>query len=115
MLVSGSEIEYSCVAISEENYKNAVSNMQPYIYGFVVDGIYRPAEDLTLKCKNDWCLDILNSYSPAIWVVINRHPGQLYTPMCDITGRHYDVISYDIWQSKAGKVAVVNETDEHDI
>lgn len=106
-LITGSEIIYTCVAISEESYEKAI--VDPSVYGFVVDGIYRPAEDLSLKCKKDWCLPIVETYRQRHWIIIKKHPGDLYMPMASIS--IYHAITYDVWQSDVGLVAVVTESD----
>ena len=113
MLVAGSEIVYSIVAISQESYEHAIQDVDPSIYGFVVNGIYRPADDLTLKCKKDWSLSIVENYRQCPhWVVIKEHPGDLYAPMTSILQEiTYHALTYDVWQSEAGLVAVVTESD----
>ena len=112
-LITGSEIAYSCVIIDMNRYQSAIIDIDPSIYGFVVNGIFKPAEDVTLNCKKDWCLPIVQSYNQEYWAIINKHPGDLYSPMCYITGGGlYRVVTYDIWQSGKGLVAVVTETDE---
>ena len=112
-IISGSEIAYSCIVIDADRYQNAIIDMDPSIHGFVVNSIFKPAEDVTLNCKKDWCLPIVQSYNQEYWVVIKKHPGDLYFPMSYITGQGgYRAVTYDIWQSEAGLVAVVTEAED---
>lgn len=111
-LITGSEIVYSCICITSMEYEYAIQDIDTSVHGFVVDGVFKPAEDVTLNCKKDWCLPILEGYTQKYWIVIKKHPGELYMPMSDITQQaNYTACTYDIWQSEVGLVAVVTEAD----
>ncbi len=111
-IINGENIGYSCIVIDADRYYEAIIDIDPSIYGFVVNGILRPADDVSLKCRNDWCLPVVESYNHEYWAIINRHPGELYCPY--LTGEgSYHVVKYDIWRSRVGLVAVVTEAS-HD-
>ena len=111
-IVTGSEINYTCVCIDEESYQNATADIHTSVYGFVSDRKYYAAEDVTQACANDWTLPVVASYNKRRWVIINKHPGDVYYPMADILMQdHYVVMTYDIWDSDVGLVAVVTEED----
>ena len=113
-LINGADIKYTCIAIDEETYNRAISDVLPTdVYGFVVDGVFQSSEDLSLKIKNDWSLPIIKSYRSKYWVVIENHPGDVYRAMSEITQQDiYRVVSYDVWQGDKGLVAVATEVDE---
>ena len=113
-VVKGSEILYTCIHIDDESYQRAIVDLHQDIYGFVVEGKFQPAEDLTLMCAVDWCLPIVEPYMHNCWVILKKHPSEVYFPMSDIVEQdHYVVTDYDIWTSSdVGLVAVVIETDE---
>lgn len=111
-IVTGSEIIYTCIAIDDECYENAIADIHTSIYGVILDGKYYPAEDLTQACTIDWSLLVVSSYNKRRWVIINKHPSDLYYPMANIVMQdHYVVKKYDIWDSVVGLVAVVTEED----
>ena len=113
-IVKGSDITYTCIHIDDESYQRAIVDLHHDIHGFVVEGKFQPAEDLTVMCAVDWCLPIIESYKRDCWVILKKHPSRVYFPMSDIVEQdHYVVQDYDIWTSSdAGLVAVVTETDE---
>lgn len=114
-MVKGSEIEYSFVNIKDEDYKRATSDIHCDILGFVADGVFQPAEDITLKCKS-WCVEITERYKDAdgYWVILKRHPGDISAPMSEIRQQdYYRVVTYDVWSVEdVGAVAVITEADE---
>ena len=111
-LVTGAEIMYTCVPIDTDSYENAICDIHSSVYGFVVEGIYRPAEDTSLACKNDWSLSVVESYNLQHWIILDKHPSEIYYPMSDITNTTYKVLTYDVWRSHlVGPVAVVTETE----
>lgn len=111
-IVTGSKINYTCVCIDEDSYKNAIADIHESVYGFILDRKYYPAEDITQACANDWSLPVVSSYNRRHWVIINKHPSDVYYPMSDILmENHYVVMKYDIWDSDVGLVAVVTEED----
>ena len=114
-IVNGDEIEFSCIRITTEDYYRAVRAVEDIhwtVCGFVVDGCYRPSEDTDLICRNHWSLSVLKE-NKGIWIIVNKHPGDLYEPMSYIREQSiYHVVKYDIWHIETGYVAVVTETDE---
>ena len=112
-LISGREITYTCIPIDKEVYDTQKEDLHNSVHGFVVKGVFYPAEDVTQACKMDWCLPIVESYTRSYWVILNKHPGDVYYPMSDMTSQDiYRVIDYDIWQSEKGLVAVVTDVDQ---
>lgn len=130
-LVDGSNIKYTCIGLSREEYDRAVEDVNSSIRGFVIDNrksgtrveegrrwYYQPAEDRDLSFTEDWSIDILSKCeSPYMhWVIIQEHPSDVYCVMSDITQQDiYDVRNYDVWQLTASKpselVAVVTYVD----
>jgi hypothetical protein len=112
-IVTGSKINYTCIPIDDESYQYATTDIHPSVYGCILDRTYYPAEDPTQACANDWTLPVVSSYNRRHWVIINKHPSDVYYPMTHIVMQdHYVVKKYDIWDSDVGLVAVVTETDE---
>ena len=111
-ILCGSEIMYTCAPLDTDSYENAICDIHPSVYGFVVEGVYRPAEDTSLKCKKDWSLSVVEPYNIQHWIILNKHPSEIYYPMSDLTNTTYTVLTYDVWRSDAvGPVAVVTETE----
>ena len=114
-ILSGNAIEYSCVMLRKEEYDSWMveNNPESEVLGVVSNGIYHPAEDLTLNCKVHWCLPILQNYPCKRWIILAKHPGHVYTPMAEITSQDiYTVLSYDVWYTESGLAAVITEVDE---
>ena len=110
--INGTDIVYSCVVIDEKMYNHAKLEMDSSIHGFVVDGLFRPAEDISIICRNDWCLPIVESYKSKYWIIIKEHPGYLSSIMSELLEGTFMVMNYDIWQSSMDRlVAVVTDTD----
>lgn len=114
-LLKGSEIEYSFVNINDEDYQRAISDIDCDIHGFVVGGVFHPAEDISISCKS-WCVEVTERYKDAngFWVILKSHPGDISGAMSDIRGQdYYRVVTYDVWSVEdIGAVAVITETDE---
>jgi len=113
-IVKGSTVSYTCIHIDDESYQRAILDLDMDVYGFVVEGKFQPADDLTLMCSVSWCLPIVEPYKRDCWIILKKHPGDVYSPMSDIVQQDiYVVQEYDIWTStEVGLVAVVTETDE---
>ena len=97
-IARGSEIKYTCIALSSEEYERAICDINSSIRGFVVDGVYRPAEDTELSLSRDWSITITAAYPQKRWVVIQEHPSDVYGVMSDIVMQDiYNVVEYDLW------------------
>ena len=115
-LAVGSEINYTCIALSSEEYERAICDMNTSIRGFVVEGKYQPAEDSELFLSKDWSLIILAEYSSNYWVIIQEHPSDAKRVMRDIVQQDfYEVLEYDVWKPMDSRpwdlAAVVTRVD----
>lgn len=113
-VLDGSEIKYSCIMLSEEDYESLLADIpDTSIVGVVSKGVYHPSEDFSLNITKHWILPILDYYPHKNWIILAKHPGHVYYPMSDITGQAiYQVMSYDAWHTEAGIIALVTDTDE---
>ena len=112
-ILESSSIKYTCVMLSAEDYESFIADVpDKCVLGVVANGVYHPAEDLTLHCATHWSLPILDSYRDKFWIILNKHPSNVYTPMSDITGQDlYVVREYDAWRTDLGNIAVATHID----
>ena len=120
-IARGSEIKYTCIALSSKEYERAICDVNSSIRGFVVDGAYRPAEDTELSLSKDWSITVTAAYPQRkYWVIIQEHPSDVYGVMSDIVQQDiYSVVEYDIWRvnvdytgaSELAAVGMIIDTD----
>jgi len=101
LVVNSQDIGYTLVPIGADEFEAAIADIDPTICGFVVDGVYCPAEDFEIKCAKDWSIPIVESYAKPYWVVIKCHPSDIHQTMAIISNRStYMVRDYDVWSTE---------------
>ena len=114
MIVCGKEIEYTCIKLQDDEYERMLlGDSYTSVLGIARNGFYYPAEDFSIQCKKHWSISVLQTYTHNTWVIVAKHPSDVYYPMTDITQQDiYHVLEYDIWMTEEGfPVAVATTVD----
>ena len=64
--------------------------------------------------KDHYSLNFVKKYDDTCWIVLNKHPSQLYNPMSYLTSCNtFNVDEYDIWTDERSNslIAVVTALD----
>lgn len=109
LVVNSQDIRYTLMPIGADELEAAIADIYPTICGFVVDGVYRPAEDFEIKCAKNWSIPIVKSYAMPYWVIIKSHPADIHLTMASISM----VTDYDVWSTEEldSLVAIVKGVD----
>lgn len=86
------------------------------ILGYIIDDLFftLDADNNNIGVKNHYSLNFVKDYTDKCWVVLNKHPNQIYSPMANITGCYtFNVEEFDIWSDERSSslIAVITGLD----
>lgn len=115
-ILTGANITYSIVPYQNYKYGDSGTILDTLksndsftgVIGCVHKGTFYSYSDLATSITHHWSLDILADYMGTSWVVIKKHPKNLWHPMANMVGeKDYIVIDYDVYSTDGGKLVAV--------
>jgi len=87
------------------------------ILGYIVNNLFYTLDYMnngSVGLSDHYSLNFAKKYKDTCWVILNKHPNQLYNPMSYLMkGNTFNVEEYDIWTDERSNslVAVVTKMD----
>jgi len=125
LVAKGSQIDISLCPI-DSKYMNEIINIMKVrfekeendpILGYIVNNLFYTLDYMnngSVGLSDHYSLNFAKKYKDTCWVILNKHPNQLYNPMSYLmNGNTFNVDEYDIWTDERNNslIAVVTKMD----
>lgn len=123
-IVLGSAIDITICPMLKEYMDEAIQKMnerynfekEDNILGYIMNGLFYTldADNKNVGSANHYSLNFVKEYKDTCWIVLNKHPNKIYSPMANISGCYtFDVEEFDIWadERSSSLIAVITGLD----